>query len=177
MGTGEHLCRGSAGRGCPQSMDTRGKHRKIPEALRWLPYSRASALCPPMPGPAGSHVPLPAPQPALLRPLVATAPSSKVCLISASGWLAHPGSQVLGISKKADLSLSESLPLRCSLHHPFLNFINHASSDPANHSSLLPRTLHFSTVVYSLHLASLLMLQKVNQEVRTSLLFCPSHGH
>ena len=66
---------------------------------------------------------------------------------------------MLGISKKADLSLAESFPLRCSLYHLFLNFINHASSDPANHSSLLPRTLHFSTVVHSFHLASLLMLQ------------------
>ena len=81
---------------------------------------------------------------------------------------------MLGISKKADLSLAESFPLRCSLlllllsrfshgrcslHHPFLNFMNHTSSDPANHSSLLPRTLHFSTVVHSFHLALLLMLQ------------------
>ena len=66
---------------------------------------------------------------------------------------------MLGISK-ADLSLSERFLLRCSLHHPFLNFISHASSDPANPSSLLPRTLHFSTVVHSFHLASLLMLQR-----------------
>ena len=67
---------------------------------------------------------------------------------------------MLGISKKADLSLSESFLLRCSLHRPFLNFISHAYSDPVNHSSLLPRTLHFSTVVHSFRLASLLMLQR-----------------